>query len=337
MGEPEYESVVLVKQEVFVYKIPPRQSNRSYRAADWNLLDPIWTGRLRMVAKGRSLCVKLEDKTNGTLFANCPIESYPGVAIEAVSDSSRYFVLRIQDGNGRTAFIGLGFGDRSDSFDMNVALQDHFKWVKNEEKIEKEKVEPKQQLDLGFKEGETIKINMKITVRGKGPAGGGKVRLFYLPFFSLVLILEKGRLRGLVPTDREENGRGRFATAATGRQQDQPTPGELTFASARRIIDGGRRPDRVGRIHFRWVSHAVAPDASQLFVFFLVRLCLIKARLLSPHKLSPVNIHNAIALSSRCAYSLSLCLSLHVLRVQSTTADAAAATPSKTNANWVQF
>uniref|UniRef100_A0A182M8Q8 NECAP PHear domain-containing protein n=1 Tax=Anopheles culicifacies TaxID=139723 RepID=A0A182M8Q8_9DIPT len=163
MGEPEYESVVLVKQEVFVYKIPPRQSNRSYRAADWNLLDPIWTGRLRMVAKGRSLCVKLEDKSNGTLFANCPIESYPGVAIEAVSDSSRYFVLRIQDGNGRTAFIGLGFGDRSDSFDLNVALQDHFKWVKNEEKIEKEKVEPKQQLDLGFKEGETIKINMKIT------------------------------------------------------------------------------------------------------------------------------------------------------------------------------
>lgn len=67
--------------------------------------------------------------------------------------------------SGRTAFIGLGFGDRSDSFDMNVALQDHFKWVKNEEQIAKEKEEPQQQLDLGFKEGETIKINMKITVR----------------------------------------------------------------------------------------------------------------------------------------------------------------------------
>lgn len=48
---------------------------------------------------------------------------------------------------------------------MNVALQDHFKWVKNEEQIAKEKEEPQQQLDLGFKEGETIKINMKITVR----------------------------------------------------------------------------------------------------------------------------------------------------------------------------
>lgn len=65
---------------------------------------------------------------------------------------------------GRTANLGLGFGDRSDSFDLNVALQDHFKWVKNQEKIEHDKVNPKPELDLGFKEGETIKINMKITV-----------------------------------------------------------------------------------------------------------------------------------------------------------------------------
>lgn len=169
----EYESVVLVKQEVFVYKIPPRQSNRGYRAADWNLAEPTWTGRLRMVSKGKTLAVKLEDKTSGALFANCPIEAYPGVAIESVSDSSRYFVLRIQDDNGRTAFIGLGFGDRSDSFDMNVALQDHFKWVKNEEQIAKEKEEPQQQLDLGFKEGETIKINMKITKKD-GSEGGSR-------------------------------------------------------------------------------------------------------------------------------------------------------------------
>lgn len=65
---------------------------------------------------------------------------------------------------GRAAFIGLGFGDRSDSFDLNVALQDHFKRIKVDEEIAKEKNEPKQELDLKFKEGETIKINMKITV-----------------------------------------------------------------------------------------------------------------------------------------------------------------------------
>ncbi|KAH8317998.1 hypothetical protein KR067_009012, partial [Drosophila pandora] len=137
-------------------------------------------GRMRLVAKGTACILKLEDKTSGALFANCPIDTYPGVAIEAVSDSSRYFVIRVQDDNGRSAFLGLGFGDRSDSFDLNVALQDHFgdrsdsfdlnvalqdhfKWVKNQEQIEKEKKEPKQELDLGFKEGETIKINMRIT------------------------------------------------------------------------------------------------------------------------------------------------------------------------------
>lgn len=65
---------------------------------------------------------------------------------------------------GRSAYLGLGFGDRSDSFDLNVALQDHFKWVKNQEKIEQDKTAPKQDLNLGFKDGETIKINMKITV-----------------------------------------------------------------------------------------------------------------------------------------------------------------------------
>lgn len=63
--------------------------------------------------------------------------------------------------SGRTAYIGLGFGDRSDSFDLNVALQDHFKWLRKEQEGESN---PQQQLDLGFKEGETIKINMKITV-----------------------------------------------------------------------------------------------------------------------------------------------------------------------------
>ncbi|CAH2074188.1 unnamed protein product, partial [Iphiclides podalirius] len=155
-----YESVLLVKNEVFVFKIPPRTSNRGYRAADWNLQEPQWTGRMRLVAKGEELIMKLEDKTTGELFAKCPIDKYPGVALEAVTDSSRYFVVRIQDDNGRSAYIGLGFGDRSDSFDLNVALQDHFKWLKKEQEGDQSQ---QQQLDLGFKDGETIKINMKIT------------------------------------------------------------------------------------------------------------------------------------------------------------------------------
>nr|SVE81652.1 EOG090X0G5X [Daphnia magna] len=161
----DYEAILLVKQEVFVFKIPPRTSNRGYRAADWNLSTPDWTGRMRLLAKGTECILKLEDKVSGELFAKCPVDTYPGIAIEAVSDSSRYFVVRIQDDSGRAAFIGVGFADRSDSFDLNVALQDHFKWVKQSQEIEKEgatEEAAKPRLDLSFKAGETIKINMKI-------------------------------------------------------------------------------------------------------------------------------------------------------------------------------
>lgn len=57
-----------------------------------------------MVSKGIECILFLEDKVTGELFAKCPIENYPGVAVEAVSDSSRYFVLRIQDDNGKQYF-----------------------------------------------------------------------------------------------------------------------------------------------------------------------------------------------------------------------------------------
>ena len=122
---------------------------------------------MRLLAKGTECILKLEDKVSGELFAKCPVDQYPGIAIEAVSDSSRYFVVRIQDDSGRAAFIGVGFADRSDSFDLNVALQDHFKWVKQSQEMEKEgttEEATKPRLDLSFKAGETIKINMKIGV-----------------------------------------------------------------------------------------------------------------------------------------------------------------------------
>ncbi|XP_053107802.1 adaptin ear-binding coat-associated protein 1 [Hemicordylus capensis] len=161
-AEVEYESVLCVKPDISVYRIPPRASNRGYRASDWKLDQPDWTGRLRITSKGKIAYIKLEDKVSGELFAQAPIDQYPGIAVETVTDSSRYFVIRIQDGNGRSAFIGIGFGDRGDAFDFNVSLQDHFKWVKQETEISKESQETdsRPKLDLGFKEGQTIKLNI---------------------------------------------------------------------------------------------------------------------------------------------------------------------------------
>ncbi|XP_028834823.1 adaptin ear-binding coat-associated protein 1-like [Denticeps clupeoides] len=189
-AEGEYESVLCVKSDVNVYRIPPRASNRGVRAADWKLDAPDWTGRMRVTAKGKVAYIKLEDKISGELFAQAPVEEYPGIAVETVSDSSRYFILRIQDGSGRSAFIGIGFGDRGDSFDFNVALQDHFKWVKQDNEISKQAQAPDlgPKLDLGFKEGQTITLNIgqakkkeKSRPQGSGgfgllpPPPGGKI------------------------------------------------------------------------------------------------------------------------------------------------------------------
>ncbi|KAI5607162.1 adaptin ear-binding coat-associated protein 2 [Silurus asotus] len=172
MADDTYESILCVKPEVHVYRIPPRASNRGYRAADWKLDEPAWTGRMKITAKAKIAYIKLEDRNTGELFAQAPVDQYPGASIEAVTDSSRYFVIKIEDGNGRHAFIGLGFADRGDSFDFNVALQDHFKWVKQEGELAQQEANqstaPK--LDLGFKEGQTIKISIG-NIKKKDPAG----------------------------------------------------------------------------------------------------------------------------------------------------------------------
>ena len=55
--------------------------------------------------------------------------------------------------------MGLGFADRTDAFDLNVALQDHFKSLRLEEQIQKESEVPMEKLDLSLKEGQTIKAS----------------------------------------------------------------------------------------------------------------------------------------------------------------------------------
>jgi adaptin ear-binding coat-associated protein 1/2 len=111
--------------------------------------------------------IRLEDKTSGmtaysrfirilnyhylgALFARAPILKLNSVDFESVSDSSRYFVIRLRNDNGQTAFVGIGFSDRSDSFDLNVAIQDHFKTLA---KCENDDQPNAPKLDLSFKEG----------------------------------------------------------------------------------------------------------------------------------------------------------------------------------------
>lgn len=60
-------------------------------------------------------------RRDGKLFAMCKVEDG---AVERVPDSSRYFVVKIRNAQGRHAFVGLAFDDRNQAFDFNVALQE---------------------------------------------------------------------------------------------------------------------------------------------------------------------------------------------------------------------
>ena len=111
--------------------------------------------------------IRLEDPNSGELFAACFV--YPGQrenSVESVLDSSRYFVLKIEDGQGKHAFIGLGFTERNEAFDFNVALSDHDKYVRKEhgesgETSEESHIDIHPAVNHRLKDGETIRINVK--------------------------------------------------------------------------------------------------------------------------------------------------------------------------------
>ncbi|CAI2169909.1 14837_t:CDS:2 [Funneliformis geosporum] len=144
----EYESVLLVIRECYVYQIPPRTSSREYKASEWGDMEAfLWKGRLRVISVGEKCIIKLEDGTTGELFAQCIYDPDTNT-VEPVRDSSRYFVLRVED-NGRHAFVGMGFQERSEA---------HLKIEKEVADAKNASPEPKK--DYSLKEGQTISIKI---------------------------------------------------------------------------------------------------------------------------------------------------------------------------------
>lgn len=62
---------------------------------------------------------------DGTNFASCPVPNRWEDAIQKTVDSSRGFAIRIQNPNGKFAWVGLAFRDRNDAFDFNVCFSDY--------------------------------------------------------------------------------------------------------------------------------------------------------------------------------------------------------------------
>lgn len=113
---------------IYIYQIPPLRSlKEGYNSSQWDLNNPLWQGGIRVVEvdndNGDVECViRLQDTKTGELFAEAPY-SAAGKGVDSVNGSSRLFAITVVD-SGRRAVLGLGFPDRSASFEFNIALQD---------------------------------------------------------------------------------------------------------------------------------------------------------------------------------------------------------------------
>lgn len=123
-------------------------------AEDWNLAKPLATCSLHVFRRNDDLLIQLmtdrpkvggpPGSTEPHLFAQCHIQLELGGEkltkpmefwVEKVTDSSRYFVIRISDAqSGREAFIGMGFRERSDATNFKMSLQEYENALRKDQK-----------------------------------------------------------------------------------------------------------------------------------------------------------------------------------------------------------
>ena len=59
--DTEVEHTLFVCREVSAFQIPPRPAAGGHRSGDWKVADKVFTGRLRVVAKGQNCELRLEE------------------------------------------------------------------------------------------------------------------------------------------------------------------------------------------------------------------------------------------------------------------------------------
>lgn len=168
--------------EAHIFKLPTRPTAGGWRGADWD--KEVWQGTLKVVERGDLTVILLVDTNTGAIFAVCPVKEG---AVDRCVDSSRYFVLRVENGaTGSHMFIGMAFNERNDAFDFNTSLAD----AKREKEADKEASEAAKKYEYGppkdysIKDGEKIHIavdkvtNKKVVKKGDrrnsgGPGGSG--------------------------------------------------------------------------------------------------------------------------------------------------------------------
>ena len=202
-----------------VFKLPTRQAaSAGWRGADWK--EKVWQGSVKVVDRNDITAVLLVERSkneNGntadSIFAVCPIQEG---AIERCVDSSRYFVLRIENQSGKHMFIGLAFNERNDAFDFNTSLQDARREREFESTIENDPNEfslsSKPAIDYSLKEGEKIKVAIHSSKKDGnndffniGADGGGTAAFANFQLDSPESTME--------PTEQKAKPKGKFQSS----------------------------------------------------------------------------------------------------------------------------
>lgn len=161
--------------DTHVFKLPLRPTAGGWRGADWDT--EVWQGTLKVVERGDLTVILLVDRVNSKIFAVCPVKDG---AVDRCVDSSRYFVLRVENANGQHMFVGMAFNERNDAFDFNTSLEDARREKEVEANMAKLEVGPSK--DYSIKDGEKLHISVgkpagKRGGRQKSKTGGSGFQL----------------------------------------------------------------------------------------------------------------------------------------------------------------
>lgn len=184
------EQTLFHESSVWFYQVPRGQvTSLSPRADSWDPQNPFMTGSLQVIQKGDACWVQLYEPlatervaetstATRTLFAQCPLvitSDMPlDVHVQDCVDSSRYFMLRVEDEQTkRSAYVGIGFPERTSAFHFKACLQDYVKYVQRQIEVaalaaaaqssskESKDDSAPQVSNLKLPEGATIYVNLK--------------------------------------------------------------------------------------------------------------------------------------------------------------------------------
>jgi hypothetical protein len=124
-----------------------------YSAEQWDLANPLQTCGLQVERRDNDLYLLFTTEKHTKLFALAKTqETIGGKSVEAVVDSSRYFVTHISRGaEQQTAMIGFGFRERDIAIDLLGNLQQFRRSIEREIQAKNMKVAEIPKLGVGEK------------------------------------------------------------------------------------------------------------------------------------------------------------------------------------------